>query len=197
MKPRKIILYKPGIISLILLPIICIGYAYFKGVFIEYRTIPLTYHSAKDPFLKFPERIYEKIIIDNRSEVDKELETINKKIDQICKLNDTINGIQIHFAETAKYESFIKSLNVILRGKYKWFVDKDNIWIFRYPEVEDSTEAFYFICGTVDIEEVQVVEIGWIDQIKSCFASCREYYSFIIVYLFFAVISLINLKSFS
>lgn len=197
MKPRKIILYKPGIISLILLPIISIGYAYFKGGFTEYRTIPITYYSAKNPFFKIPERKYEKFIIDNRSGVDKELEAINKKIDRIYKLNDTIDGIQIHFAGAAKYESFIKALNVVLLGKYNWIVDKDNIWIFRYPEVPDSTEVFQFVCGTMDFEEVKVVEIGWIDKIKTSLVSYREYYSFIIVYLFFAVISLINLRSFN
>jgi hypothetical protein len=125
------------------------------------------------------------------------LEAINKKIDRIYKLNDTIDGIQINFAGAAKYESFIKALNVVLLGKYNWIVDKDNIWIFRYPEVPDSTEVFQFVCGTMDFEEVKVVEIGWIDKIKASLVSYREYYSFIIVYLFFAVISLINLRSFN
>lgn len=130
-KHRKL-LYVPGMISLLLLPVL--GYTYFKynKSFVVYRSMdfsllpknPVDWPQKKPNFYYSNEfltpqnvgslREYKTFVISGSEaeEADK-LVAIRSEFLRMVKDVDTLHGVKIHFGKTAHYDTFIRTLDYI------------------------------------------------------------------------------------
>jgi hypothetical protein len=100
----------------------------------------LLYHSRKTRKIK-------KSV--NRKEDETKLDYAQLAIREIVALGDTVNGVRVHFNDTARYESFVRVLNICLEeGMVPYVPYKKDIWIFnRIGSVDEGKRPQYSFCG--------------------------------------------------
>jgi hypothetical protein len=162
MKQRKI-QYVPGMISLILLPILCVWYLNeHKNVerVIEFH-YPVKYHPhdinilCSYPYdtsclsLPYNRRKYCVFKLNGNS-VDDSLLLIkfNEKLQHIVQSEDTISGLQVTFGDSVQYKYFIKTINICLHDTFLpiYTVYEDNLWYFHRkhsPKFKKTTRDNY------------------------------------------------------
>jgi len=143
-KNHKRIFYRPGMISLVLIPLLCLSYFYKNDVFKEFRCFQVIGFVEKDKFIneyKIPAlRKYKKLIFNN-SEVleESKLNKLQVELRQLKKDNDTINGIKIHFGKRTNYAVFVRVLDLFaIEDIPTYFIYKDDIWVFVPPKLKPS-----------------------------------------------------------
>jgi hypothetical protein len=158
-KNRKIFYYPTGIISLILLPILCICYLEYKNAFDKYGVIqikwwtPELYADHSETALKegHPNIPYTSTFLTGKDENDKsKLRKAQLEIHNWVKRKDTLTGFQFHFSDSAKYWTFIKVIDICKIEGAKYFtVGDNNIWVFYYNGENPHEEKIVLIeCGT-------------------------------------------------
>jgi hypothetical protein len=119
--PRKPIIYTPGIISLILLPMFCLVYLKQDKAFVHYSAIDIAVWSPdwnnrlpKRLQMEFPPvRNYLRINLDGNEIGDKaRLDFARLEIRKMLASGDTKRGIDFHFWNTAKYQDFITAIDI-------------------------------------------------------------------------------------
>ena len=168
-KRRNKILYIPGMITAIVLPILSIFYLKITGAFNNYRVIEINMPRETETnqifeFKKshhFKEFVFKKNNVSNNNisnQIDSYLQYLKNK-------NDTLNGIKINFGIQAKYSDLIGILNLLFKHEYEtYLLEEDNLWILwntpiiheQYQPITgrvsiDTDQLPYFNCGTQDI----------------------------------------------
>jgi len=159
-KHRTKLLYPAGLLSLAVLPLLCIWYI-AQNTYTNERALELvTYNKRWDnstPFKVHPKRNFTQInLTENDAENRVKLLYVALQVRDLRQSNDTINGIHFHLNNTAKYSAFIKALEIArykggvtedsLYKTYKTYVANGNdIWVFNYrekkikePEIQES-----------------------------------------------------------
>ena len=120
-------------ISLILIPFLCIVYFYKIDSFIEYRCIDLTLPDDGD-FLEYKVpslRIYKEFDF-NGSKLDEKRSLIKLQffLRKLVKKSDTINGAKVHLGSKTHYDVFIKVIDIIETEKVPtWGLFKNDFYI--------------------------------------------------------------------
>jgi len=140
MKIKKIY-YVPGIITLLILPILVTNWT--TNFIKENRNycIELTlpdksndyYDTIFHKFYKTPaNRDYKSIEINGKNTNNQDLlNNIKKAIEDITLKKDTINGLKIIFKEKANYNAFINIINSCLKVKAKTFIPiSDTLYVY-------------------------------------------------------------------
>ena len=123
---------------MLFIPILGLIYLYATGPFKEYRMISISWYDPRY-WGPIPHRNYKKFVMADNSQENKELLlAIKRKALKILKQNDTLNGIHIEFAKSAKYEYLIRSIDIINEGCGIWAGEKNNIWMLNRPQVETN-----------------------------------------------------------
>jgi hypothetical protein len=151
MEVRKKIYYVPGMISLIVLPILC--YYYLGPKIIDERCIELVvagryipHHNEDSPrfdtsFLSQSgsKRNYFNIILNgNTSEQNNKLKLFHQKIKELIKQNDTINGVHLLFVDSVKYAVFVQALDICLSEyKSRVAVYENNLWVLKFNDSKE------------------------------------------------------------
>jgi hypothetical protein len=89
-----------------------------------------------------PARDYQVIDIAGHKEHDRlKLNYAQLAIREMLHRHDTLTGIKIHFADTARYGSFIHALDICHQENAQTFVAFENdLWIFNDAEKTDTTQ---------------------------------------------------------
>ncbi len=126
----KKIIYTPGIITMIILPLISIYYFYINGAFIQYRVFEI-YMPKEDQKTQID--IYKKLYHFKEFKLTSNNYLNNKlitQVDSLLHLNksnlDTIHGINIYIENDVKYDYFIQVLNLLNKHNYKSYLIEDN-----------------------------------------------------------------------
>jgi hypothetical protein len=151
MKKQRRLYYVPGMISLIVLPIIC--YCYLIPFKKEERVIEVVFAEKYRPenknslirfdtsFLSHPKyrRHYLDIKLTGNPTDDKiKLDFFQLRIHDMIKEKDTVNGVHLIFVDSVKYGSFVKSLNIcLIEGLLRYALFENNLWALH---VNDSKE---------------------------------------------------------
>jgi hypothetical protein len=164
------IYYSTGIISLFLLPVICLLYINKQLELKKQRYIAVNWWDEslgefwmnEYSFSKFPRRNYTNInISDNKNENTQNLLLAKQEIKRLISTQDTSIGLHFHFDRNATYSSFIKVIEICENEKAKIYVVHDNdVWVFNYKTII-KTEIPYIkpnekeipppiLCGTSD-----------------------------------------------
>ncbi len=169
MKRRKIILYRPGWISLLLLPLLCIVFLFEANTNKQYRLLKVfritkeSYIVRGDQATMFfhpPERHFQQINIgaQNREKVRKQLDTARNTLQKMIRTRDTVQGIHFHFEKQATHGVFVQILNLCNIAGVDHFVTLENDIHAYYQEKENRENQFspVFFCGTGSLEREQV-----------------------------------------
>ena len=144
---RRRIWYVPGMISLICLPVLCIWYlndhkniqSQLELSTPERYTPNIDYKGGRrfdTTLLSLPEnkRKYIEFKLNGEIENDKiVLNSFNKRLLQIIKNNDTINGLHIIIGDNTKYSSFINVIDICKKDSFRpCYAPYDNeFWYFH------------------------------------------------------------------
>jgi hypothetical protein len=208
--PRHKIYYTGGLISLILLPVLCIIYIKKVKPETKFNVIEINWWTPnwnrldtynRYPFEVHPPRQFLDIILTGNDKEDKtKLDFAQLEIRRLLLLKDTIRGIHFLFTDNSKYESFIRVLNICIREKAKMYVVKGNeVWYFNfYPKPIPAGNPFRMDCGG-NIKSSPIVskeEINLIDKISQEI-NAQFLYAIVMwppVLLFFALVSMVILR---
>lgn len=203
-KPRYTnrIYYSAGLISLVLLPILCLCYLNNRKAFRKERVMEINwwsdnvykYTNYKIPYFIHPER---KFIDINLTANDKEnkikLDFAQLEIRQMVSTKDTINAVHFYFADNAKYWTLIRAFDICNIEKAKMYVPKGNdVWVFYYtlkPKVI-LTDNMKPVCGNAMLLD-DVVFINPYEQVdneksevsKYIFEIAKKYSVFAILFM--------------
>ncbi|KFF05030.1 hypothetical protein [Flavobacterium reichenbachii] len=159
---RKRIFYVPGMISLVLIPLIFIIYFYRTNAFEVYGKIELSMPPVDENYFeKFKVttlRNYKEFDFNERGFQKTELSEMKLYLRKLIVEKDTINGIKIHFGPKSFYQTFITSLDILSEEDAPtWIVNENDIYVLgssnTYKEVKDTTEYRKMDCGTAELME--------------------------------------------
>lgn len=208
----KKIRYIPGMISIVLLPLLGMWYMnkhnYFQqltsldfvaGGFDEYREwfeeIENSEHNLEyDKENEFDKRDYKEVTLNGYKEKSqKTFQYIDNFVNKVIQTNDTVNGLKIHFEEGATYNDFIEVLNIFTERDATTYTLDDNTMYFagrdwKPPSPDDENleplGMFYCTSGRSSYEPKFSIQQA-LKTIKSQFSQHKTIYS---AYLFFVVI---------
>ena len=218
MKRRKIY-YIPGMISLILLPILCVWYLNeHKNI---QRCIEVTYASKYDPKDVTPIKL-DTSILSQPSEIrhyhnfyltgDLKFDSIQElkfrfNAKQIIETNDTLNGIHVIFGDNINYNLYIKTIDFFYRNMKTYNSTKifynyntnlllfeNHIWFLnkRYQKPKKSDFECQIQCLTVDYKPNFNEQLqDWINNLKISI----KLWPFFLVFIGFSIISIRYIKN--
>lgn len=169
------IFYIPGIISLIFIAIIFyyFGNKYKKSI--DLRVMEIVWfepellerypHWFTKPFP--PKRNYLKINLTGENRNDKtKLDFSQIHIRELIAKNDSLNGIQFHFADSSKYWTFIRAMDILEIEKAKNYVTFENdLFFFIIPPDTNYEKLPLMICGG-SFNEDYTPKPTWIEIIQ-------------------------------
>lgn len=150
-------IYVPGLISLILFfPLAMFQLEQYKE-FKKYYVLEVNWYSpelTRPHALKFPPvRKYQVLTLNGNKEDDNtKLDFARTTIREMLAMNDTINGVRVHFSDTARYESFVRALDICDRERGLTYAPyESDLWILNLnqtPVLNGCIAYSHPICGT-------------------------------------------------
>jgi hypothetical protein len=154
MRPKKLIFYAPGLISLaILLPLMMHQFN-DRGYFKKYYVLESTWLNPKDTALqkwyKLPERKWLQVnLIGNKAMDHSQLKGLRTVVHTMMTTYDTINGVHIRLTDTAKYESLVEIFDIAqLYDRIAYCCHKNDFWFFINDRYRGPEPDYHFSCGT-------------------------------------------------
>jgi hypothetical protein len=175
---RKKIYYIPGIISLVLVPLLFIHFA-DKVIKAKSLTVIRVFLADTDLFKKYPEgfkgykgtyppkRNYTEIFFTGNEKSNKiKLDFAQIKIREILSANDSTSGVHFHFTDKSPFGTFIKSLDILnIEDAHTYMTLDKDLWVYYFPP---DTTYVPWICGTVYNDIVyEEPEISWWTKTKN------------------------------
>lgn len=165
-KKHRKIFYVPGMISLVVLPLLCFWFIFSNGFLKEYKSFD---YGIDEEYSKKIIKEKPKLILRNNStyvfnsSIEKEQNKLNSfqlAIRKLHQSNDSINGIKVHFGKHMNYEVFIRVLDIQA-------IEKTN----TYYQIDDDL----YVLGNVKEKNTKVSDIefpkcGYYDANKDFFA---------------------------
>jgi hypothetical protein len=153
MKVHRKIYYVPGMITLLVLPILC--YYYLLPFKKEERALEIVFAAKYYPhdrftirfdtsFLSKPryKRNYLDITLNGNETEDKiKLDFFRLRIREMISTKDTRNGVHLIFGDSTKYGTFVESFNICKKeGLLRYAPYDNNLWTFQMDEDKDEVE---------------------------------------------------------
>ena len=166
-KPHKKLYYTSGLISLLLLPILCVLYLQKQGAFnpifsIEYREI---FHDGVISLRTKENRKYKTYYLSGDEVSDtKILKLVHEKIHELVTKKDAKSGVLVRFSNKSNFSSFIEILNICYKENiqlYEFYNDEFKLYYssFSYDEfINKDQSSDYEICGTARISQRMLSE---------------------------------------
>jgi hypothetical protein len=184
-KPHKKLYYTSGLISLLLLPILCVLYLQKQGAFnpifsIEYKEI---FHNG-DIYNRIEENKSYKTYCLSGDEVSdtKILKSVHEQMHELVANKDEESGILVRFTNKSKFASFIDVLNICYKEDiqlYEFYNDEFKLYYssFSYDELINKDQSSdYGICGTARISQRMLSEEAVIQNLKETLARLIIFY---------------------
>ena len=195
MRRLKKIYYSPGLISIIMLPVLCIIYLKNIDAFTHYGSLDLYVWNGTDfkeettQFLKSKKFTTINLTGDLNSDIAK-LNIAQKNVKQIILTKDSIKGIKFHFEKKAEYWSYIRVLDILAIEKAKiYLIHKNDIWFAnpRIPQPDKNLKKFKEIKPFICVSSRLVNE--YLDEQKNkityqkAIEFSKKYYLIIVAYI--------------
>jgi len=150
--PHKPIIYPPGIISLVFLPVFCLFFLYQHKAFVHQGYIDVTMWSPywnkispKEYQVKFPpDRDYLTINLDGNDAANKtRLDFARLEIREMLNSKDTHKGVRFHFGKTSKYWSYVQAYDICqVEGVPGYAQYQDDIYaVYVKPKIYDQVNS--------------------------------------------------------
>lgn len=158
-KTRKKIFYVPGMISLILIPLICIIYFFKTDSFKVYGVIQLGMPNKGDfEKYKVPTLRNYKVFNFSKSEFSerKNLNEMKLYLRKLMANKDTVNGIKVHYDSKTDYDVFIRTIDIVnIEKAPTWAIEGNDIYILASrntsKKVKKESISHRMNCGTMAV----------------------------------------------
>lgn len=160
---RRRIYYVPGMISLIVIPLLCFYHFYKVDAFTMYGALDLMIPN-KDEFEKYKIADLRKYQVFEFNDVKvKELERIKELrffVRDIVKKYDTINGAKIHFGPKTDYDTFVNVITIMTEEEVPtWALFSDNMYAVAHAKRKVKKDHRFF-CGTSKYSKENTIRMG-------------------------------------
>lgn len=173
MHRRSRLFYRPGLISLLLFPLLCMAWLYGRDMFREYRLLPV--FRMTDPqdlpagdviAFRPPERHFIGFAFGaNDVENARTIDSARQVLQTLAQRCDTFQGVCFHFEKAARFKAFVQALDICQNTNTLSFVDQNNDVRAYYAAPEQTSAAITvpFACGTGANwrQEVKAQEEAW------------------------------------
>jgi hypothetical protein len=143
-------LYFPGLISLVFLPMLCIGFLLNDGWFQKYYTMEIITYSDRDWSFLMHESIKNKSIDNLRKYTDisftgnagndaAEHARLNILLNKLNKTKDIINGVRISYGKHARYKDFVSGVDDAYQsndGPIGVFVKRNQVYVWNVNSLD-------------------------------------------------------------
>jgi hypothetical protein len=169
MRTRRKLYYPVGLLSLALLPMLCMGTLNSHHVFDDLRVLDVTWppklediDSSLYPIYRLPNRIYIDINLTGDTEEDNiKLDFAQLEIRSMKATHDTIKGVRFHFNNEAKYSSFVRAINICkIENADRYIADGNNIWVLNTISEQDAKSGipFWGSCIVYDMPKAKTTD---------------------------------------
>ncbi|WP_295674835.1 hypothetical protein [uncultured Mucilaginibacter sp.] len=147
-------LYFPGLISLLFLPLMCIGYFAFTGKFQQLTLLPVAWFNKdgmdqfnkfrKEKFDVFTFRKYTDLVLigDTRTD-DVSLNQMKYSTTNLLKTNDFATGVCVAFSNNARYDEMVAVIDFCNQSKGVDFILYDNkVFIYKLKPVKYKSPSY-------------------------------------------------------
>jgi hypothetical protein len=171
-KKHKRIFYRPGMISLMLIPLLCLCFFYKNDSFKIYGGLNVGLVPDKENFdkYKFPTLRKYRVFNFNGSE-STEKQKLNELKFFLRKLvleKDTIIGIRAHFGPKTNFDVFVSVFDILNIEKAPTFAPyKDDIYILASSNKVKSSKSHQMNCGTAEASRVSSLKYQELEKEKS------------------------------
>lgn len=199
-QPHQKINYSAGLISLVLLPILCLGWLYQHKAFEKQGVIDILFYDPdwnirlpKESQFEFPpKRDYTVIDLkgnDHNDMVSLQYAYVLLNNWKIAK--DTLQGLRFHYGEKAKYWTFIETINLLKAADLNSYMPYKNdmyaIYTSGYFEPRQPYMYDCMLCGDVVIVKKPVSFFSALYRSVSLF---KDYWAPGIVFVLMAIVTL-------
>jgi hypothetical protein len=169
---KKQIIYRPGMISLVFIPLLCLWFFCKKDSFKVYGALDVDLVSDKENFdeYKIPTLRKYRVFNFNGSELTEKqkLKELKFFLRKLVIDKDTVIGIRTHFGLKTHFGVFVSVLDILNTEKAPTFAPyKDDIYILASSnKVKNSTEH-RMNCGTMDATRRNTIMLEELEKEKS------------------------------
>jgi hypothetical protein len=210
--PRKPIIYLPGMISLVLLPVACLIFLNMHGPSAGLNRMDIVLWSP-DMVKLFPEdyryypthRKYVNITLDGDDEQNKaRLVFARSEVTGILQAKDTVRGVNIHFTDKSKYWAYVNAWDICLSQgiqNYRAYNNDFSIIYGRFRKIHTTPAPMIITPINIDSGmDYYSAEYIWKQKKKAFALALKIFWAPFIVFLlmtFFALKKLrLNLKGY-
>jgi hypothetical protein len=194
MRKHKKIYYSAGLISIIMLPVLCIIYLKSIDAFTHYGSINLYVWNGKDFKEETTKFLNSKkfSVVNLTGNLDSDLAKLNiaqKSVKQIISTKDSVKGIKFHFEKEAEYWSYIRVLDILQIENAKVYLPyKNDIWFANPREIKqkskvNKTKIKSFICVSGRLQNEYIEENISKISYRKVIEFSKKYYLPIIAYI--------------
>ncbi|EPH13609.1 hypothetical protein HMPREF9713_00556 [Myroides odoratimimus CCUG 12700] len=157
--------YIPGIISIVLLPLMCMWYFSYRGFFKEYGYYEIRRIDFGDVCLiednysyYFDSITYKRYELSSDVAKNRELLSAAKvDLEKIFSLDDTSNGVKFVFKDDMNYESYIQVLSLLNYERGKKLMSLDSLWYVNDKYFEEN--LVMPVVENVELESITEFEV--------------------------------------
>ncbi len=160
----KKLYYPAGIISLILLPVLCVWYFNRHHAFEQLHVVSVTWPPRSGHFFEdedYLDRDYTHFnLTGDNQQNDIEIKRSKMQLRELIDSKDTMHGVHFHFADNTQFQQWIKVYDVCKTAKANVFIVHNNgIWIFNPRPAKLVKDDLMFcrgvICGGDCVQDTQ------------------------------------------
>lgn len=170
-QPKRRLYYPAGLISLVLLPALCIGYLFLNHVFDKFVVFEVNWWNPQeygqyvpDNFVKEanPDKHFYDVNLTGDNQADKvKLKHAQKAIHELVQSQDTSTIVHFHFSKTARYWTFVEALDICQIEKAMFYIPyKNDLWVLN-PEPASTKEKKEQMvgpnCGTSAMRDYEII----------------------------------------
>lgn len=162
--PHKPIIYPPGIISLVLLPVFCLVFLNQHKVFVRHGAMDVAMWSPnankglpkqyQDKYqVKFPpDRNYLAINLNGTDADDKiRLDYARLEIKRMLSAKDTVSAVNFHFGNHTKYWTYVNAIDICQTEDVRAYgITQDDIYaVYIKPKIYDESRSGFFVAPDI------------------------------------------------
>jgi hypothetical protein len=154
MRPKKLIFYTPGFISLMILFPLLMHLLIESGGFKNYKIIESKWIDPRDtlaqqwPTAALAKRNWSRVDLTGDYRIDQSrIEQVIDAVNNMIRKHDTINGVLVHFTDRAKYQSLVELINIADRYMITGYSGIENDYCLFLRGRFEEPRREYFFCG--------------------------------------------------
>ncbi|OMQ10030.1 hypothetical protein [[Flexibacter] sp. ATCC 35103] len=201
---RKRIFYVPGMISLVFIPLFCFYHFYKVDAFKDIRTIDVHFpeDSITKEYLLSKKRNYQFFNFNNSENLEnKNLKNLQITLRKLNRVNDTINGVQIHLGNKMTYDVYIKILDVfMIEGISTYLKYNDDFFVLMLPKPKvnkNSPKIVPINCGYWEANKDYFLKMEREQQLKDLLSLYKKYKILFMGYIAIVFLNIFALVKFN